>query len=141
VDFGRLLDVDSYLDMGSIVGIASSLLLWIALVHVVMAAGIRNGELVWSARQPRRLDPGLRVRSVLYVILIVASVWVISSETGLLGLPGVPPQWSLSATFVVTAFLAVATIYNVGWGSTWERMLFAPITFLGALLAGWLTFS
>ena len=140
MDFARHLDA-SYLDMGAIVFIASSLLLWVALVHVVMAAGSRTGELVWSAQQPRRLAPALRVRSVLYVILIVASVWLLLSETGMLNLPGVPPQWSLSATFVVTAFLSVATIYNVGWGSTWERMLFAPITFLGALLAGWLAFG
>lgn len=121
--------------------IASSLLLWVALVHVLMAAGTRNGDLVWSAQQPRRLDPALRVRSGLYVILIVASVWILVSESGSLDIPAVPAQWSLSATFVVTAILGVATIYNLGWGSTWERMLFAPITFLGALLAGWLAFG
>jgi hypothetical protein len=141
VDFGRLLDVESYLDLQTSVAIASSLLLWVALVHVVMAAGSRHGDLVWSARQPRRLDPALRARSFVFVVLIVASVGILLSETGWLDLPTVPPQWSMSAMFVVTAFLGVATIYNIGWGSTWERVLFAPIAFLGALLAGWLAFG
>ncbi|HEX9847318.1 MAG TPA: hypothetical protein VGB33_02745 [Acidimicrobiia bacterium] len=121
--------------------ISGALLLWVALVQVVMAAGSRSGDLVWSGHQPRRLDPVLRVRSLLYAVMVVASVVILAGETGLIDILTIPDRWSMSATFVVTAFLGVITIHHIGWGSRWERLLFAPITFLGALLAGWLTFA
>jgi hypothetical protein len=120
--------------------IASSLLGWVALVHLLMASGLRLGELVWSGQQPRLLEPGLRVRSLLFGIGVASSGMVLLFATGVLESP-IPARWDRSATFAVTAFLGVSLLYCLFAGSRWERMLFAPVLFLGALLAGWLTFA
>lgn len=119
---------------------AAALLGWVALVHLLLASGVRLGELVWSGQQPRLLDPGLRVRSFLFGIGVAGSAIVLIFVTGILDSP-IPARWDRSATFVVSAFLGVSFLYCVFAGSRWERMLFAPILLLGSLLAGWLTFG
>lgn len=120
--------------------ITSMLLGWVALVHLLMASGLRLGELVWSGQQPRLLEPGLRVRSLLFGLGVAGSAMVLVFATGILESP-IPSRWDMSATFTVTAFLGVSFFYCVFAGSTWERMLFSPILALGASLAGWLTFA
>lgn len=115
------------------------LLCAVALVHVTMAAGVRRGELVWSGRQPRLLAPELRVRSALAAILLVLSGWVLAEATELISTGWLPESAMTSATFAVSAFLGLYSIYLVMSGSRWERWLFAPITLAGAILAGWLT--
>lgn len=125
-----------------IAGLAIAVLLgWIAVVHLALAAGLRRGDLVWSGRQPRLLDSELRVRSALTALLLAASGFVLAEATGVLDTGLIADRFMLSATFAVMAFLAVYFVYAVFWGSRWERMLFAPIVFAGALLAGWLTFT
>lgn len=117
------------------------LLCWVALVHVTLAAGVRRGELVWAGRQPRLLGPGLRLRSALFAVLLVASAWVLAEATGAVTIDVLPEQYLLSATFSVTAFLGIYFIYVIIKGSIWERWLFGPIVLAGAGLAGWLTFA
>lgn len=119
---------------------AALLLGWVALVHLLMASGLRLGELVWAGQQPRLLEPGLRVRSFLFGIGVAASGLVLLFATGVLDSP-IPPRWDRSATFAVSAFLGVGFLYCLFAGSRWERMLFAPVLLLGSLLAGWLTFA
>lgn len=120
--------------------ISAALLGWVALIYLLMAAGLRRGELVWSGQQPRLLDPGLRVRSFLFGLGVAGSGLILVWSTGLLESP-IPQQWEMSATFVAMSFLGVGFLYAVFAGSTWERMLFAPILLLGTLFAGWLTFG
>ena len=120
---------------------AASLLCWVALVHLTLAAGVRRGELVWSGKQPRLLDPELRVRSAVSAILLLASAWVLAEAVGVVSIDVIPDQYMLSATFAAAAFLGVYSIYVVFNGSRWERWLFAPITLAGAGLAGWLAFG
>lgn len=117
------------------------LLCWVALVHLALAAGMRRGDLVWSGRQPRLLAPELRVRSALSALLLLISGFVLAEATGVIDTGLIDDRYMQSATFAVMAFLGVYFVYAVFWGTTWERMLFAPITLAGALLAGWLTFS
>jgi hypothetical protein len=119
----------------------ASPLCWVALVHLTLAAGVRRGELVWSGRQPRLLNPELRIRSAVSAILLVASALVLVEAEGLVAVDLIPEQYMLSATFAVAAFLGIYFIYVVFNGSRWERFLFAPITLAGAGLAGWLTFG
>ena len=120
---------------------AASLLCWVAVVHLTMAVGVRRGELVWSGRQPRLLDPELRIRSALSAFLLVASGWVLVEATGLVAASTIPDAYMQSATFAVTAFLGVYFLYLLFRGSLWERVLFAPIILGGAVLAGWLAFA
>ncbi len=129
------------LDLETITLITAVFLLWVALIHVLVASGLRIGELVWSGQQPRLLRPALRVRSVVYAVLLILSALVLAMASGLIEWNPIPDAWMRSSTFVVTAFLGVGAIYSIFWGSTWERMLFAPILVLGAVVAGWLTFG
>ncbi len=120
---------------------SASLLGWVAIVYLVMGFGVRSGELVWSGRYIGRLPGEQRGWSVLYGGVLAASGLVLLEigdviDTGLL-----PGRWLLSAGFAVVALLIVATLFKLARGSTWERMLFAPITLLGAGLAAWLTFG
>lgn len=117
------------------------LLCWVALVHAALAAGMRRGDLVWSGRQPRLLAPELRVRSALSAVLLLISGGVLAEATGVIDTGLIDDLYMQSATFSVMAFLGVYFVYAVFWGSRWERMLFAPITLAGALIAGWLTFA
>lgn len=119
----------------------AALLSWVALVHFVVAFGVRLGELVWAGRQPRLLDPGLRARSLGYGVLLLVSGWVLALATGVIPSSPIPDRWMRSATFSVAAFLGVAFLFSLFRGSRWERMLFAPILFLGAAMAAWLTFG
>lgn len=119
---------------------AASMIVWVAAIYLMMASGVRLGELVWSGRQPRLLDPALRVRSFIFGLGLVASAAVIVFATGLIDSP-IPERFTQSATFATSAFLGISCLYCLIAGSTWERMLFAPILALGAMFAGWLTFA
>ncbi|HEX9762152.1 MAG TPA: hypothetical protein VGA97_03535 [Acidimicrobiia bacterium] len=121
--------------------LAAGLFVWMALVHLLMAGGLRMGELVWSGRYPRRLHPSYRRRSLGYAILLLLSAWVVAAFGGTVDVSPVPAAWSRSAGWVVTAFLSIAAIYNLFQGTRWERFIFLPITVFGASLAGWLTFG
>jgi len=121
--------------------LAAGLFVWMALVHLLMAGGLRMGELVWSGRYPRLLHPSYRRRSLGYAILLLLSAWVVAAFGGAVEISPVPTAWSRSAGWVVTAFLSIAAIYNLFHGTRWERFIFLPITVFGASLAGWLTFG
>lgn len=121
--------------------LAAGLLIWVALVHVVMAMGVRRGELVWSGRYPRLLAPPLRRRSLGYAVLLVLSAWIVGVYGGAIDRSPFPDTWMRPAGWAVTAFLSIAVIHAVIKGSRWERILFLPITLFGAMLAGWLTFG
>ena len=118
-----------------------ALLGWVALVHLVVASGVRVGELVWAGRQPRLLAPELRVRSFAYAVALVVSGWIIAMGTGVLSWSPIPDRWMRSATFCVAAFLGTAFLFSVFRGSRWERLLFGPIIGLGCGMATWLTFG
>ena len=121
--------------------VAAALLCSIALIHIALAAGMRRGELVWSGQRPRLLSPELRVRSAVFGFLLLMSGWVLAEAAGLTSTGLIPQRFMQSATFAVMAFLGGYFLYTVFWGSRWERMLFAPITLTGAIVAGWLTFA
>ncbi|MFP3880879.1 MAG: hypothetical protein ACLFRT_08280 [Actinomycetota bacterium] len=120
---------------------SASLLGWVAMVYLIMGFGVRSGELVWSGRYIGRLPGEQRGWSLLYGLVLAGSGLVLLEigdviDTGLL-----PSRWILSAGFTVVALLTVATLFKLARGSSWERVLFAPITLLGAGVAAWLTFG
>jgi len=121
--------------------ITSVLVLWVGMVHLALAAGLRRGELVWTGRYPRLLPPELRFRSGLMAVLLFVSGGVIAEAAGLVDSGLIADDYMQSATFAVTASLGVYFLYAVFAGTRWERMLFAPISLAGALVAGWLTFT
>lgn len=120
---------------------SASLLGWVAIVYLVMGFGVRSGELVWSGRYVGRLPGEQRAWSLLYGTVLIGSGLVMLDIGDVLDTGLLPGRWLLSAGFSVVALLTVATLFKLVRGSTWERMLFAPITLLGAGLAAWLTFA
>ena len=115
--------------------LAAGLLVWIAIVHLPMAFGVRNGSIVWSGRYPRRLSSELRRRSLYYSLVMIASAWVLASIGGVIDNPLIPEAWHRSAGLAVAVFLVIASFHSFRWGSTWERVFFGPITLFGATLA------
>ena len=127
------------MDGGSLAILAAGLLLWVATVHLVMASGVRRGELVWSGRYPRLLPTGLRWRSLFYAVALILSGWLLVTLAGPVGVASLE-RWMQSIGFVVTVFLGIAGLVSLLKGSRWERLLFAPFLLFGAGLACWLTF-
>lgn len=74
-------------------------------------------------------------------LLLVVSAFVLAEAADVIDTGLIDERYMQSATFAVMAFLAVYVLYCLFWGTRWERMLFAPISLAGALLAGWLTFA
>lgn len=129
------------IDPSSAAILSASLLAWVALVYLVMAFGVRSGDLVWSGRHPGRLPAEHRWWSLFYGMGLLGSGFILLEltdmiDTGLLG-----RRWLGSAGFAVVSVLGVATLLALARGSTWERVLFVPITLLGAGLAAWLAFG
>ena len=128
-------------DAESLSLLSASLLLWVALVYMLMALGLRRGELVWAGRYPRMLPSHLRRRSLAYSILLIWSAWVLAAFGDWVDIFPAPNDWHRSAGWMVTCFLGVAAIFSFRRGFRWERFLFAPILLFGAILSGWFTFA
>ena len=124
-----------------VASLASGTIAWVALVYLVMAFGVRRGELVWAGRHPRRLPSPLRRRSLLYALLLLVTSVVISILTGVINTGLIPDRWTVPAGFVVTVFLGIAGLVSLTRGSRWERALFAPIILFTAALIGYMTFG
>ena len=121
--------------------VVSALLLgWVAIVYLVMALGVRSGELVWSGRYVSRLPAEQRWWSFFYGAGLIVSAYVLLEMTSVISPGWISDRWLEAAGFGVMGFLTLATVFALFGGSTWERMLFVPITLLGAGLAAWLTF-
>jgi hypothetical protein len=130
-----------HIDASTAAGVSAALLAWVALVYLVMGFGVRSGDLVWSGRHPGRLPAEQRWWSVLYGIGLLVAGFVLLEMTGAIGTGLLTDNWGDSAGFAVGSVLGVAAVLSLAKGSTWERMLFVPITLLGAGLAAWLTFG
>lgn len=120
--------------------IAAVLLGWAALVHFGMASGLRYGELVWSGSRIGRLPSEQRWWSGFYGLGLLGSAAVILHSASVVEFELILEEWTLAAGFIATSLLGVATVFALVKGSTFERMLLAPITLLGAGMAYWLAF-
>ena len=112
-----------------------------AVVHFLLAFGLRRGDLVWAGRYSRRLPPDLRRRSLGFGVLLLVSSWLLAELAGFKGLNTIPEKWYQSVGFVITVFFAVTGLYAISRGGRWERRLFGPVLLSAAILAGLLTFG
>lgn len=120
--------------------VGALLLAWVAAVYLVMAGGVRSGELVWSGRHISRLPAEQRWWSLIYALALIGSGLALLEITDAIGTDLIPEHWLVSAGASVACFLGVAAVLNLLRGSAWERMFFFPITLFGAWLAGWLVY-
>lgn len=130
-----------HIDGSSAAMISAALLAWVALVYLTMAAGVRSGELVWSGRHISRLPAEQRWWSLFYGLSLVVSGVVLLQLAGTIDMAVIPERWLEPAGFAVTCVLGIATLVGLFKGSTWERLLFVPMTLLGCGVAAWLTFG
>lgn len=114
----------------------AAVLVVIAIVYLLMALGVRRGDMVWSGRHPRRLPPEFRQRSLLYAILLVVSAALLLPITGVTDGSIIPDQWIPAVAFVLTTFFGISGLISLTSGSTWERVLFAPVLIGAAILSG-----
>lgn len=121
--------------------VSIGLLVWVAIVYSVLAFGLRRGELAWGGRYPRLLPTAHRWGSALYAVGLVISAVVLAELAGLVDLVALSPGLMKALGWVVMVFLAITAMFSLFKGSRWERMLFAPIGIIGAVLAGWFTFG
>lgn len=121
--------------------LAAGLLVWVAIVHLVMAFGVRQGHLVWSGQYPRLLTPPFRWRSVFYAAFLLFAAWFFADFGGAIDFSPVTQSWERSTSWVLTGALGLASVYSIMRGTKWERILFGPMLAFGAILAGWITFG
>lgn len=128
-------------DLSTAAIVASLLMAGVAVVYLAMALGARSGQLIWSGRYVGRLPTEQRVWGFVYGLLLILSGMVLLQATEAVGVEWISARWLESALVSVMVVLGVATLAGLARGSKWERWLFAPITLLGAGLAGWLAFT
>lgn len=125
----------------SVAIVLTGILTVMALIYLLMAFGLRRGDMVWSGRYPRRLPPELRRRSLIYAVLLVVSAGLLLAIAGVMEIEVIASQWMTSIGFVVTAFLGLSGLVSLANGSAWERFLFAPVLLAAAALSGLITFG
>jgi hypothetical protein len=121
--------------------ISAALVGWVAVIYLAMAFGVRPAYLVFSGRHVGRLPAEKRWWGAFYGIGLIASGFFLLETAGAISTQWIADSWARSAGFAVAAVLGVATIMGLAKGSTWERMLFVPITLLGSGVAALLTFA
>jgi hypothetical protein len=121
--------------------VTAGLLVWVAVVHSVLAFGLRRGDLAWGGRYPRLLPSPHRWGSALYALGLFVSAVILAELAGLIDLVALSAGVMKASGWVVMVFLGVTAAFSLFKGSRWERMLFAPIGIIGAVLAGWFTFG
>lgn len=133
--------MSSPIDIEQLSVVVAGLLILMAVVHFLLAFGLRRGDLVWAGRHSRRLPPDLRRRSLGFGVLLLVSSWLLAELAGFKGLNTIPEKWYQSVGFVITVFFAVTGLYAISRGGRWERRLFGPVLLSAAILAGLLTFG
>ncbi len=108
--------------------VATALFILIAILQILLAAGILPITMAWGGGQPV-LTTSLRIASVAAAILLVLFLLVIRRRAGLIGDMPIPMIIKV-LSWVITAFLALNTLGNLASASTGERILFGPLSFL-----------
>lgn len=108
--------------------VATVLFIVTMLIQLLLAAGILPVSMAWGGRQSE-LTPGLRIGSLVAVVILGLFLYVIRARAGLIG--NSPPTTAIKVfSWVITAFMALNTLGNLTSVSGLERLVFTPITLL-----------
>jgi hypothetical protein len=108
--------------------VATVLFIVIMLVQLLLAAGILPVSMAWGGRQSE-LTLGLRIGSIVAVVILGFFLYVIRARAGLIG--NSPPTTAIKVlSWVITAFMGLNTLGNLTSVSSTERLVFTPITLL-----------
>lgn len=96
--------------------------------QLLLAVGILPISMAWGGRQTE-LTLGLRVASMVAILILGVFIYIIRYRAGLLGSLPTPRSIRLLA-WVVTGFMALNTLGNFASLSSAERLLFGPVTLM-----------
>ena len=114
-------------------GALTIILLGLAVFQLALAAGAPLGHLAWGG-QHRVLPTGLRIGSIVAIIIYAAIAGVALAKAGLIALPG-GDGWLPAAAWVAVAYLATGIPLNAISRSRPERLTMTPLVTLLLVLA------
>jgi hypothetical protein len=108
--------------------IATVLFAVVALLQLLLAAGVIPVTAAWGGTQPV-LTTSLRLASIAAAGLLLVFAYIIRRRAGLAG-RGRPSLAVRILSWLITIFLALNTLGNFASPSSAERFLFGPLTLL-----------
>jgi hypothetical protein len=96
--------------------------------QIALAAGMPWGELAWGGSHPGTLTKQLRIASGASVVVLLALAIVVLIRAGLL-----LQSWkhrTRQLIWIVVGYGALGVIANAITPSTWERIVWLPVTIL-----------
>jgi hypothetical protein len=108
--------------------IATVLFAIVIVLQLLLVVGVLPITMFWGGRQSV-LTPGLRLASLVAVVVLASFAYVIRRRAGLLG--QVQPSTLIKVlAWIVTAYMAFNLLGNLTSPSLAETLVFGPITFL-----------
>jgi hypothetical protein len=101
----------------------------IALFQLGLALGAPLGRAAWGGTIPGRLPAGLRVGSLVAVLIWSSAAAVVLGRVGVGPLPSI--AW---LTWVLFGLLLLGTLMNLASSSPWERYFWGPYALVLAAL-------
>jgi hypothetical protein len=101
----------------------------IALFQLVLALGAPLGRAAWGGTIPGQLPAGLRVASLVAVLIWSFAALVVLGRVGTGPLPSI--GW---LAWVLFGLLLLGTLMNLASSSPWERYFWGPYAFVLATL-------
>lgn len=96
------------------------------LIQLLLAAGVLPVTMAWGGRQ-EVLTPGLRIASVVSAAVLVFFAYVIRRRADLIATQDIA-AWIKVIAWIVAAYMAFNTFTNLTSLSTFEKIVFAPIS-------------
>jgi hypothetical protein len=98
----------------------------VMVLQLLLATGVMPVSMAWGGRQTE-LTPGLRVASLVAVVILGFFAYIIRRRAGLIGSGEIKTPIKILA-WVITAYMAFNLLGNITSQSAGETMIFGPIT-------------
>ena len=106
--------------------------LLLAIFHILVLLGIIPSNIIWGG-QIGNSEGNLFILEIVALVVLIFFAIVISMKTGYIKVDPTAKSINL-AVWLIFAYFVLNTIGNLASGVTVENMIFAPITFILALL-------
>lgn len=96
--------------------------------QLALAIGIPWGNLAMGGKYPGKFPTPIRIAAVFQIMILLFFIWIAFVKAGVFS-----PDWKLFSDkliWVVFGFSVVATVLNIITPSKWERIIWAPVSFI-----------